>query len=200
MSERKLRATIKSSRPIADGFLKVNRYEFETEKHDSGSQTVIREVMERGHAVAVLGYDPNRDVVVLVNEFRPGCLIAGEDAYTDNLAAGGIADGETPVAAAVREMKEETGLDLREPELVHPGAFVSSGGTSERIAIVAGIVDATAAGGIHGNAAESEDIRAVVVAAEDFIQRVRSAEIADLKTLVAGYWFADNRDRLRGRG
>jgi ADP-ribose pyrophosphatase len=99
----------------------------------------------------------------------------------------------------VREMKEETGLDLRAPVLVHPGAFVSSGGTSEKIAIVAGIVDATSAGGIHGNVDESEDIRAVVVSANDFIQRVRSAQIADLKTLLAGYWFADNRDRLRSR-
>jgi ADP-ribose pyrophosphatase len=199
MTARKLHASIKSSLPIANGFLKVNRYEFETDMHDGGSQTIVREVMERGHAVAVLGYDPVRDVVVLVNEFRPGCLIAGEDPYTDNLAAGGIAEGETPIEAAAREMKEETGLDLREPVVVHPGAFVSSGGTSEKIAIVAGIVDAATCGGIHGNAHESEDIRAVVVPADDFVARVRSAEIADLKTLVAGYWFAENRDRLRAR-
>jgi hypothetical protein len=49
-----------------------------------------------------------------------------------NLAAGVLAENETPIEAAMREMKEETGLDLRDPVIVHPGAYVSSGGTSER--------------------------------------------------------------------
>jgi ADP-ribose pyrophosphatase len=200
MSANKLRATIKSSTPVASGFLRVTRYEFETDKHAGGSQTVVREVMERGNAIAVLAYDPKRDVVVLVNEFRPGCLLAGDDAFTDNLAAGGIADNETAIEAAVRETKEETGLDLVQPILVHPGAYVSSGGTSEKIAIVAGMVDASNAGGIHGVEGESEDILCVVVPADEFIRRARNSEIADLKTLVAAYWFADNRERLRRQG
>jgi ADP-ribose pyrophosphatase len=197
MTQGKLHATIKSAQPIVTGFLKVTRYEFETDTHAGGSQVIVREVMERGHAVAVLGYDPRRDEVVLVNEFRPGCLLAGDDPYTDNLAAGGIADEESAIDAAIREMKEETGLDLSSPELVHPGAFASSGGTSEKIAIVVGIVDASQAGGIHGNEGESEDIRTVVLSSEAFIAKVRSGAINDLKTLLAGYWFAEHRDRLR---
>ncbi|HEY8537387.1 MAG TPA: NUDIX domain-containing protein [Steroidobacteraceae bacterium] len=197
MTSQKLRASIKSAVPVARGFLNVTRYEFEVDKHAGGSQRVVREVMERGHAVAVLAYDPVRDVVVLANEFRPGCLVAGDDPFTDNLPAGGIAEGESVVEAAVREVKEETGLELRDPLIVHPGAFVSSGGTSEKIAIVAGIVDAANAGGIYGNADESEDVRAVVIPALEFIDRVRRAEIKDMKTLVAGYWLAENRERLK---
>ena len=88
-------ARIRAAQPLSSGFLKLTRYEFDTDKHDGGTQTVVREVMERGHAVAVLGYDPQRDEVVLVNEFRPGCLIAGDPPFTDNLCAGGIADGES---------------------------------------------------------------------------------------------------------
>lgn len=196
---RTLNARIKSVTPIARGFLSVNRYEFETDKHDGGSQVVVREVMERGHAVAVLGYDPKRDEVVLVNEFRPGCLIAGDPPFTDNLCAGGVAEGESPLDTAVREMEEETGLALREPQYIHPGAYVSSGGTSEKIAIVIGFVDAEGAGGIHGNEHESEDIRTVVMPADDFVRSVRAGEITDLKTVVAGYWLAENRERLLQR-
>jgi len=199
MNSKKLRARIKSSQPIATGFLKVNRYEFEVEQHAGGMQTLVRDVMERGHAVGVLPYDPALDCIVLVNEFRPGCLLAGADPFTDNLVAGGIAEGESPLDAAVREVTEEVGLELREPQLIHPGAFVSSGGTSEKISIVVGFVDAGAAGGVHGNPEESEDTLAVVLAADEFIARVRSGAITDLKTLVAGYWFAENRARLRQR-
>jgi ADP-ribose pyrophosphatase len=197
MTSRKPRATIKSKQSLADGFLKVNRYEFEVDTHRGGRQIVTRDVMERGHAVGVLPYDPKRDEVVLVNEFRPGCLLAGADPFTDNLVAGGIADGESPLEAAVREVREEVALELRDAVLVHPGAFVSSGGTSEKIAIVFGFVDASRAGGVHGNPDEAEDTLAVVLSADEFIARVRDGRITDLKTLVAGYWFAERRQQLR---
>jgi ADP-ribose diphosphatase len=147
--------------------------------------------MERGNAVAVLGHDPERDEIVLGNEFRPGVLVAGEYAYRDNLVAGTIEDGETALDAAVREMREETGLVLRDPVLIHSGAYVSSGGTSEKISLVYGIVDTRGAMGVHGNAAEGEDILAVVVPVKAFVERVRIGDITDLKTLVAGYWFAE---------
>ena len=147
--------------------------------------------MERGDAVAVLGHDPGRDEVVLGNEFRPGVLVAGDYPYRDNLVAGAIEKNETALEAATREMHEETGLVLNDTVLIHAGAYVSSGGTSEKISIVHGTVDTGRAGGVHGNPAENEDILTVVLPAMVFIDRVRSGDINDLKTLVAGYWFAE---------
>lgn len=191
MTSKHLEAVIRDKRLLHDGFLRLYRYEFEVETHGGGRARLTRDVMERGHAVAVLGHDPSRDEVVLGNEFRPGVLAAGEYPYRDNLIAGMIDGNETPLDAAVREMKEETGLILSNPVLVHPGAFVSSGGTSEKIAIVYGTVDSSRAGGIHGEQSEEEDILSVVLPAKVFIERVRSGEINDLKTLVAGYWLAE---------
>ena len=197
MTSRKLTARIKSVTPLATGFLKVNRYELEIDRHEGGIQTGTWEVMERGHSVGVLGYDPARDVVVLANEFRPGAFVSGDYPYTDNVVAGGVAKGESPLEAAVREMKEEAGLDLRDPQLIHPGAYVSSGGTSEKVALVCGTVDSTLAGGVHGNADEREDILTVVLPAEEFIARARRGEITDFKTLLAAYWFAEQRRARR---
>jgi ADP-ribose pyrophosphatase len=193
MTTRRLKAEIRQKVPLHEGFLRVYRYVFEVEKHDGGSDLITREVMERGDAVAILGYDANRDEVILGNEFRPGVKIAGEYPYRDNLVAGGIGPDETPIEAAVREMREEADLELHQPRLIHHGAFVSSGGTSERIAIVFGLVDTTHAGGVHGNRNEQEDILTVVLPAQVFIDRVRAGEINDLKTLVAGYWLAERR-------
>ncbi|HMN47116.1 MAG TPA: NUDIX domain-containing protein [Povalibacter sp.] len=197
MKRAPLTARIHSSRRLSDGFLKLDRIEFDTDMHAGGKQLVVREIVHRGHAVGVLGYDPVRDEVVLINEFRPGCLVAGDPPFTDNVVAGGMSEDESPLDAAVREMLEETGLELRDPVLAHPGAYVSSGGTTEKIALVVGFVDTSCAGGVHGNADESEDILTVVVPWQEFIERVRGAQITDFKTLVAGYWLAEHRERLR---
>lgn len=174
-----------------EGFLRLYQYEIDVEKHGGGVRRTAWEVMERGDAVAVLGHDPVRDEVVLANEFRPGALAAGDYPYRDNLVAGAIEKNETALEAAVREMREEAGLVLSNPVLIHPGAYVSQGGTSEKISIVYGTVDTELAGGVHGNATEHEDILTVILPAKVFVDRVRSGDIDDLKTLVAGYWFAE---------
>jgi hypothetical protein len=74
--------------------------------------------------------------------------------------------------------------------LIHPGAYVSSGGTSERIALVYGTVDTSNAGGVYGTDA-SEDTLVVVQSVRSFIERVRRGEVEDFKTLLAGYWLAE---------
>jgi ADP-ribose pyrophosphatase len=197
MPTRRPRATIKNVTPLSTGFLTVNRYDLEIERHAGGTQTRTWEVMERGNSVGVLGFDPARDAVVLINEMRPGVLVAGDYPFTDNLVAGGMGKGESPLDAAAREMKEETGLELHDAQLIHPGAYVSSGGTSEKIALVVGRVDSSLAGGIHGNPNESEDILTVVLPADEFIARSRRAEITDFKTLLAAYWLAEHRRTRR---
>jgi ADP-ribose pyrophosphatase len=192
VTPRQLRTVIHSRMPLHEGFLRVYRYEFDVEKYGGGIRRTSWEMMERGNAVAVLGHDPGRNEVVLVNEFRPGVMVAGDYPYRDNLVAGAIEKNETALQAAVREMQEEAGLVLSNPVLIHAGAYVSSGGTSERISIVYGTVDTGRAGGVHGNASENEDILTIVLPAKVFIDRVRSGDINDLKTLVAGYWFAEH--------
>jgi ADP-ribose pyrophosphatase len=191
-----LKAVIHNRRPLHEGFLRLYQYEFDVEKHGGGLMRLSREIMERGNAVAVLGHDPNCNEVVLGNEFRPGVLVAGDYPYRDNLIAGSIDKNETALEAAVREMREETGLVLSNPVLIHSGAYVSSGGTSEKISIVYGTVETAHAGGVHGNSVENEDILTIVLPAKVFIERVRSGEINDLKTLVAGYWFAEQQSAV----
>jgi ADP-ribose pyrophosphatase len=192
---KKLSAFIRSKTPLSMGFLKLFRYEFEVERHEGGMQRLTWELMERGHSVSVLAYDPVRDEVVLGKEFRPGALVWGDYPFTENLVSGIVPEGESVLAAAVREMQEEAGLVLHDPTVIHPGAYVSSGGTSEKVAIVFGFVDAGRAGGIHGAAGESENILSVALPAQEFIDRARAADMGDLKTCFAGYWLAEYRSR-----
>lgn len=198
MSTQRQAASIRAKTPLHEGFLKLYRYQFEVQKHDGGMQVIEWELMERGNAVAVLAYDPHRDQILLGNEFRPGAMISGDYPFRDQLFAGALEAGEAPIDAAVREFREEAGLELKEPRVIHPGVYVSSGGTSEKIVLIFGTVDSSgAAGAIHGSD-PGEDVRTVVVPAQEFIGRVQCAAIDDCKTLIAGYWFAQHRDALRG--
>ena len=62
-----------------DGFFRLERYRLRHELFAGGwSGELVRELLERGHAVAVLLYDPIRDQVVLVEQFRIGALASGE--------------------------------------------------------------------------------------------------------------------------
>ena len=195
--DNKPQAKITGRERLYDGFFKIDELTIEMDKHAGGKQTVKRLSFERGHAVAILGYDPARDEVVLVNEMRPGMLAAGEYPFNDSLPAGMIDKGETAIQAAMREMEEETGVELEEPVEVHAGAYVSAGGTSERLALVAGIIDASKAGGVHGEAGEGEDIKTVVLKSDEFIARAESGEIKDMKSLVLAFWLAQHRDELK---
>jgi len=195
--DKKPQARIVGKERVFDGFFKMDELTIEQDTHDGGTMTVKRLIFERGHAVAILGYDPARDEVLLVNEMRPGLLAAGDYPFNDSLPAGMIDAGEDEITAAKREMQEETGLELKNPRMIHDGAYVSSGGTSERLALVFGIVDMTKAGGIHGHASEGEDIKSVIVSFDDFIERAENGTLKDMKSLVCAFWLNKHRDQIR---
>ena len=62
-----------------DGFFKIIRYSLRHRQFGGGMGAVInREVFERGKAAAVLPYDPVRDEVVLLEQFRVGAFRSEE--------------------------------------------------------------------------------------------------------------------------
>jgi ADP-ribose pyrophosphatase len=198
--KRTLTASITGVTTEYRGFLSIKRYEIEEDRHAGGRQRVVRLIMERGHAVGVLAYDPQKDQVVLVNELRPGILAAGGLPFSDALIAGAIDPGESALEAAVRESREEAGLELRAPRVIVDRAYVSPGGTSESITVVYGMITAPMASQVYGNVEEDENIRTTVLSSRRFVNRIRGGEITDMKTILAGYWLSANRARLRREG
>lgn len=75
----------------------------------------------------------NNNDVVVIDQYRPAI---GQ--YILEFPAGKIDEGETSVEAAIREFKEETGLDLISPMLISESVFPSVGMIDECHAIVAG--------------------------------------------------------------
>ncbi len=181
------------------GYFQIDRYRLRHRKFDGGwTDPFIREVFERGHAVGVLLYDPNRDVVVLIEQFRIGAAAAGRPAWLIEVVAGMIGPGESDAEVARRETLEEAGCVIT--DLIRICDFlVSPGGTSERIALFCGRVASDTAGGIHGLADEHEDIQVRAMATDDAIALLDANVIDNATTIIALGWLARNRAALRQR-
>jgi ADP-ribose pyrophosphatase len=72
----------------------------------------VFDIVRRGQAAAVLLYDPERDSVVLIEQFRLAALCGGRSPWQIEAVAGLLdGDGESPETVARREAREEANLD-----------------------------------------------------------------------------------------
>ncbi|WP_417661764.1 NUDIX domain-containing protein [Pseudomonas sp.] len=156
-----------------------------------------REVFLRHDAVCVLPYDPQRDVVVLIEQFRVGAMHKSENPWLLELVAGLIDKDEEPEEVAHRESMEEAGLKL--------GAlwpitqyYPSPGGSNERVHLFVGRCDSEGVGGVYGLAEEGEDIKVHVWPFEDALDAVKDGRIDNAASIIALQWLALNRAEVRG--
>ena len=177
-----------------DGFFRLDRLSVRFRRYDGGwSDVITREVLERGHAAGMLLYDPARDKVVLVKQFRAPAVDAPGGPWLIETVAGIIDAGETPEDVARRETGEETALTVGPIERI--GSFMPSpGGASEFITLFCGCVDSRVAGGVHG--IDDEDIRTIVMATDEAFAAVADGRIVAANAVIALQWLALNRARL----
>jgi ADP-ribose pyrophosphatase len=162
------------------------------------SPPIVREVIEKGDVAAVLLYDPKRDEVVMIEQFRIGARDDPRGPWLLEIVAGLIEPGETPEQVARREAMEEAGcavIDL----LPISTFYTSPAKTSQRTHLYLGRVDSASAGGIHGLADEGEDIRVVCLAAEQAVKLAEEGRTDSAWPLLALFWFARHRDQVRDR-
>jgi ADP-ribose pyrophosphatase len=160
----------------------------------------VHDVVRRGAAVAVLLYDPDREAVVLVEQFRLPPLLAGYSPWVVEVVAGLVdhAD-ESEEEVGRRETIEEAGV---EPvgELIPIQRYVPMPGSSdETVMLFCGRVDASGASGVHGLADEHEDIRVVVKTMAELEAMLDAGQIETGHTLICLYWLLRHRDQLRQR-
>jgi ADP-ribose pyrophosphatase len=184
---------------VYQGFFRLEQYTLKHTLFNGGwSQPITRELFRRGNCVAVLLYDPDRDEVVLIEQFRVGAVYQPQRAWLIEIVAGAIEDGETAEDVAYREAIEEAGCEIK--ELLEIQQFYTTpGGCSERITLFCGRVDSTAVGGVHGLVEEDEDIRVSAVKFADVFQMLEDGLIESGIPIIAIQWLYIHRDTLKTR-
>ncbi|MDH4555078.1 NUDIX domain-containing protein [Pseudomonas sp. BN417] len=180
------------------GFYRLDRLSLRHRLFAGGMGPVIhRELFVRHDAVCVLPYDPQRDAVVLIEQFRVGALGKSESPWLLELVAGLIDKGEEPEEVARREAVEEADLQLTSlwPITTY---YPSPGGSNERVHLFLGRCDSSNAGGVHGLAEEGEDIRVHVLPLEDALALMREGRLDNAASMLALQWLALNRTEVRG--
>jgi ADP-ribose pyrophosphatase len=178
------------------GYFRVKRLTLEHKTFSGQSIEITRELFQRGDAVCVLLYDPAKDRVVLVEQFRVGSL-QGPSPWMLEVVAGVVEEGETSEQVAKRESIEEAGLTIGEPKRIIR-YLPSGGGCDEWIDLLYAEVDSDQANGIHGLPEEGEDIRVHVLSSDDAIALVNQGIINSSPAIIGLQWLALNKLSLQG--
>ncbi len=199
MTEPERKVEVIEKRTVFQGYYRVDAYRLRHSLYRGGMGAEIsREVLERGHAVLVLPYDPVRDELVMIEQFRIGPFARGDQPWCLEVVAGIIEDGEDLEDVARREAMEEAGIELS--EITHALDFYASpGAVTEQISVYCARTDASLAGGIHGIEAEGEDIKVIVMPFKDVMQALDEARISAGPVIIAVQWLALHREEIRQR-
>lgn len=161
----------------------------------------MRELQLKDPAVGVLLFDPDRDAVLLIRQFRVGMFAesstAGdpESPWPLEIVAGMVGSGEGFEEAALRESKEESNCVPTDLTKVCE-YYNNPGGSNEKIILFCGRIDSRNAGGIYGLPQEHEDIEVQVLGYEDAIALIDSGEINNAMTIIALQWLQLHHQEL----
>lgn len=192
----RVRIAIRKDELLWKGWSEFRRIVFDYIRPDDTAVELQWEVFDRGEAVVVLLYDPDRDIVVLVRQFRIPVHLMGDKPFLLEAAAGSMEHGEDPVATVCREAMEETGYRAASPRFLF-SAYMSPGAVTEKVHFYVSRIsaaDKVAEGG--GLAEENEDIEITELSLDEALAMIGTGGIIDAKTIMLLQWAALNRGQL----
>ena len=188
-----------AKRSVYKGFFSVEEHDLTQQKFNKErSNAVTRSALVSSDAVIVLPYDPVNDRILLIEQFRVGPYVKGdENPWVLEPIAGLIDEGETPESAGTREAQEEALLEIKRLELV-ARSYPSPGVSTEFFHQYIGIVELRDSFNlIAGLSSENEDIRSHIYEYEQFFEMIESGKVKVGPLILLGLWLSKNRNRLR---
>ena len=191
--------TLRGGRLSHIGYFRTDTLRLSHPRYDgTQSDEMEREVFLTGDAALVLPYDPVRDRVLIIEQFRMGPLGRGDPMpWTLEPIAGRVDLGETPEEAARRECVEEAGLILGQLEPV-ASYYPSPGEVSTYFHTFIGLCDLPdSVAGMGGLESEAEDIKSHVLSFDAAEALMKTGEINIGPLLHLLLWLKIERERLR---
>ena len=191
--------SVKTSQVTHRGFFLTETYQLHHSHFDGTlSDALSREVFVATDASIILPYDPKRDRVLLVEQFRMGPFGRGDTRpWMLEPVAGRVDGGETPEQTAYRECAEEAGLVLSGLEHI-ASHYCSPGSSTEYFHCYLGLCDLPELDqGQGGLDTEHEDIRTHVLTFEQAEGLLTSGEADNGPLILMLFWLVANRSRLR---
>ena len=188
-----------AKRSVYKGFFSVEEHDLTYQKFNKEQSNVVtRSTLVSSDAVIVLPYDPINDRILLIEQFRAGPYVKGdENPWVLEPIAGLIDEGETPESAGIREAQEEALLEIKRLELV-ARSYPSPGISTEFFHQYIGIVELLDSSDlIAGLSSENEDIRSHIFEYEQFFEMIESGKVNVGPLILLGLWLSKNRTRLR---
>jgi len=185
-----------------DGFLRIEHLQLR-HRLFSGvwSEVFTRELQLKDPAVGVLLFDPDRDALLLVRQFRVGMfsdtLRHGDEVlgWPLEIVAGMVDSSEEFEEVALRESKEES--NCVPTDLIKICEYYNSpGGSNEKIILFCGRIDSRNAGGVYGLIEEHEDIEVQVRSYANAMDLLERGEINNAMTIIALQWLQLHRQKL----
>lgn len=160
------------------------------------SDVIQRAVITSGDAVTVVPFDPRRERVMLIEQFRTPLYARGDaNPWIIEAIAGRIDIDGTAEGAARREAEEEGGVALGRLEIAS-SYYPTPGFAAEHLTSFVGEADLSDAGGTFGLAHEAEDIRAFTLPLDEALEGVASGEINAGPAVLTLLWLQIHRERL----
>ena len=168
-------------------FFRIRRYRVDYESFRGGTiENMERECLGGAHhVVAALPYDPERQEIILVEQFRIGAMVAGANPWQYEIVAGFTdADDPTPEDSIQRELEEEIGTRARrlEPLMNYLG---SPGGSAGRTHLYLAEIDSSQTKPHTGIATEGEDIAVHRLPYHTALQWLAQGKLDNANTLIA---------------
>lgn len=190
---------LRENREAYAGFFSIEEARLCHLRHDgSWTPELLRAVFVSGDATVVLPWDPRRDRVMLIDQFRAGPALRGDaQPWLYETVAGRVDAQETPAEAALREAVEEAGLRI-EKLIAGPHNYPSPGAVAEYLYLYIGIADLPDdAAGIGGLASEDEDIRSHLIPRAELTRMALAGEIRNGPLLNLALWLELRHEALR---